>query len=418
MTLRTTRPLALAAAAALAVGSISATAHAQSTRPAADATPATQPAGQAQDAQPMIDQMAAAYGDLKSLDLAGTVTADFDVAGQKQNKSTPFTGAFQAPNSFRHDVPEEITVVSDGKSAYIYGIKENKYLKVDAPTGQQAVADLPVPLPGLLQQQDISLLLALVKNPGAFLTEGGVQATAGRPEQIDGTSYPVIAVNGQGTNIKLALDPDTHLVRRMTVDLADSMKQRGAPAVNKATVTLDYSKSKPGADLPADTFAFTPPAGATEFQQPQAGAEGQDPSAALEGKPAPDFTLQTLDGKTVKLSDLKGSVVVLDLWATWCPPCREGLPHLDETYQAMKGDGLKAFAVNVREEKAQVQGFVDQTKLKVPVLLDTEGKVSDAYMANAIPETVVIGKDGMVKKVVVGLNPEGVTSAIKSVMGK
>ena len=417
MTLRTPRPIALAAA--LAVASLALPARAQTTKPAGDAMPATQPAGQAQDAKPMIDQMAAAYGDLKSLQLAGTVTADFDVAGQKQNKATPFTGAFKAPNEFRHDVPEEITVVSDGKTAYIYGVKENKYLKVDAPTGKQAVADLPVPLPGLLQQQDISLLLALVKDPGAFLTEGGVAATAGQPEQIDGTSYPVISVVGQGTNIKLALDPDTHLVRRMTVDLADSMKQRGAPAVNKATITLDYTTSKPGADVADATFSFTPPAGATEFQTPAANAgEGQDPSAALEGKPAPDFSLQTLDGKTVKLSDLKGSVVVLDMWATWCPPCREGLPHLDETYQAMKADGLKAFAVNVREEKAQVQGFVDQTKLKVPVLLDAEGKVSDAYMANAIPETIVIGKDGVVKKVIVGLNPEGVTSAIKEVMGK
>jgi peroxiredoxin len=125
-------------------------------------------------------------------------------------------------------------------------------------------------------------------------------------------------------------------------------------------------------------------------------------AAAMEGKPAPDFKLKAADGKDVSLADLKGSVVILDFWATWCGPCRASLPELDKIYTGLKGKGLKAYAVNLREEKDTVEKFVDQTKLGIPVLYDTEGQTADKYGVTGIPQTVVIGKDGNVKKVVVG----------------
>ena len=125
-------------------------------------------------------------------------------------------------------------------------------------------------------------------------------------------------------------------------------------------------------------------------------------AAAMEGKPAPDFKLKAADGKDVSLADLKGSVVILDFWATWCGPCRASLPELDKIYADHKADGLRAYAVNLREEKDTVQKFVDQTKLGIPVLFDGEGQTADKYGVTGIPQTVVIGKDGNVKKVVVG----------------
>ena len=104
----------------------------------------------------------------------------------------------------------------------------------------------------------------------------------------------------------------------------------------------------------------------------------------------------------MSLADLKGHVSVLDFWATWCGPCVESLPHIDKINSDYADKGLKVYAVNLQETKPQVQKFLMSQKLTLPVLLDSDGATAKNYMANAIPETVIIGKDGVVKKVIIG----------------
>jgi thiol-disulfide isomerase/thioredoxin len=114
-------------------------------------------------------------------------------------------------------------------------------------------------------------------------------------------------------------------------------------------------------------------------------------------------------------------VTILDFWATWCPPCRASLPHLGEVYAKLKGDGLKVYAVNVAEDKPTVQAFIEKTKLAVPVLLDTDGSVAQKFDANAIPETVLIGKDGKIRKIFIGFSPETedqITAAAKAALAE
>jgi thiol-disulfide isomerase/thioredoxin len=132
-----------------------------------------------------------------------------------------------------------------------------------------------------------------------------------------------------------------------------------------------------------------------------------EPAMALAGKPAPAFTLKDLEGKSVELGQLKGSVVVLDFWATWCGPCVQSLPHIAELSREQGPKGLKVFAVNQQEGEAEVKQFLSaHSELNgLTVLLDSDGAVGAKYLANAIPETVVIGKDGVIKKVFVGAGP-------------
>ncbi len=137
--------------------------------------------------------------------------------------------------------------------------------------------------------------------------------------------------------------------------------------------------------------------------------------AALNGKPAPDFTLKELGGGEVTLSSLKGEVVVLDFWATWCGPCKVGLPLLDEFAKWAADEGLKCrvFAVNVMErasgEKSTevVKGFWDKQDYTVPVLLGSlDGALQKAYGISSIPITVIVGTDGVIAAVHRGYSPD------------
>lgn len=131
-----------------------------------------------------------------------------------------------------------------------------------------------------------------------------------------------------------------------------------------------------------------------------------DGPESLTGKEAPDFSLKTVDDKDVKLSSMKGSVVVLDFWATWCPPCRKSLPHIQKLSEDsdLAREGLKVLAVNDREGKDKIEPFLKDNKYTFTVPMDTEGKVMGDYKVTGIPATVVIGRDGTVKAAFVGFS--------------
>src|SRR6185312_9372226 len=189
-------------------------------------------------------------------------------------------------------------------------------------------------------------------------------------------------------------------------DLTAPLKQRRADLA-RALLTTDYTSVKPNTPARDELFAWSPPPGATDAAA-AAAAHPLDAVAAsaLEGKQAPAFKLKMLDGKTVSLSDLKGHVVILDFWATWCGPCRMSLPHLDKLYKAEKDKGLKAFAVDQQESDADVRQFVKQTGLSVPVLMDGDGRVGGQYGVEGIPQTVVVDKEGKVRRVFVGYSDD------------
>lgn len=131
-------------------------------------------------------------------------------------------------------------------------------------------------------------------------------------------------------------------------------------------------------------------------------------SHPLNGAPAPDFTLPHLNGETVRLADHKGKdVVVLDFWASWCPPCRKGLPVLDAVATRFQGQNVAVYAINIREGHELVSSFVNQNKLSLDVLLDDKGFVAEDYGVSGIPQTVVIDRFGTIQSVHVGVSPFG-----------
>jgi peroxiredoxin len=356
-------------------------------------------------ARKALDQMDAAYGKLTSLDLTGSMAQKIDAGGQQHSDQVAFTSSFLAPNFCRHEVQGNVVCGSTGKQAYAFLSKRNIYTSTDAPDGRVAMADLPKPLNELL---DPSLRFAMSKRVSEDLLAAASAISAGPDTTIDGAAFETLVVSTTDTSITLLLDSQTHLVRRATTDVSQLLVAQGVPNVKSASVTVDYTRTVGDAAMTPQQFAWTAPAGArdvTASRQAQADAPAES-ADKLVGQPAPDFKLVGLDGKTVSLADLKGSVAIVDFWATWCPPCRASLPHLNEVYDKFKADGLKVYATDLQEDKDTVQKFVDDTKLTVPVLLDSDGTTAASYRASAIPETVVIGKDGKIRNVFIGFSPE------------
>ena len=134
----------------------------------------------------------------------------------------------------------------------------------------------------------------------------------------------------------------------------------------------------------------------------EGGNAADSPHARMIGKAAPDFELKKLDGTLVKLSDLKGRIVVLDFWATWCGPCVASLPKITELGQEYKGAEVDVITVNIEQTSAEVRALLDRLKISPVVVLDSDGAVARAYQAQAIPQTVIIDRDGNLKQVIVG----------------
>lgn len=123
-----------------------------------------------------------------------------------------------------------------------------------------------------------------------------------------------------------------------------------------------------------------------------------------EGFLAPDFTLDTLDGNQITLFDLRGKVVVINLWTSWCPPCRAEMPAIENVYRANKQQGLEVLAVNStnQDSEANAAAFVQELGLTFPVLLDRDGSVSNRYQLRALPTTYFVDRQGVIRSVVPG----------------
>lgn len=121
---------------------------------------------------------------------------------------------------------------------------------------------------------------------------------------------------------------------------------------------------------------------------------------ALLKEPAPLLALQDLDGNERSLAqDIGKRIVVLDFFATWCPPCRESLPAYESVYQDYKDKGVAVYLVNLSEDETLVRRFLEEHGITIPVLMDPYREASEAYQVSTIPMSVVIGLDGVIEKV-------------------
>jgi thiol-disulfide isomerase/thioredoxin len=212
------------------------------------------------------------------------------------------------------------------------------------------------------------------------------------------------------------------LIQRITVDMSPMMRRLGRdgqevpPGMQemfkdmKVQMVMNFTNWAVNEPIASETFQFVPPPGAEkvaslmELNDEDEDAK-EEPSPLLD-KPAPVLQLKTLSGEAFDLGSEQGKhVVILDFWATWCGPCVKALPVLIELAKSYKARGVSFYAVDEQEEKAAIQAFIKKQKFDMIVLADKEGEAGEAFGVEGIPQTVIIDKQGVVRVVHIGYNP-------------
>jgi cytochrome c biogenesis protein CcmG/thiol:disulfide interchange protein DsbE len=137
-----------------------------------------------------------------------------------------------------------------------------------------------------------------------------------------------------------------------------------------------------------------PPSGSTAADRPAV--------LAQEGYLAPDFELVTLKGRPLRLDEVKGKVLLINFWATWCPPCRLEMPAMQQVYVQYRDQGFEILAVNLQEQDAQISAFAQEMGMTFPILVDRDGSVSSTYRVTSLPTTFVVDRSGTIRDRIVG----------------
>ena len=128
-------------------------------------------------------------------------------------------------------------------------------------------------------------------------------------------------------------------------------------------------------------------------------------SFAASNAPAPDFTLKSSTGENLRLSELKGQVVMINFWASWCGPCRQEMPELNEIQAKYEDLGFTILGVNVEENSSKANEMLAENPVNFPVLYDTENRVTELFKVDAMPSTILVDRDGNMRYLHKGYKP-------------
>jgi len=383
----------------------------------------------APEAQRVLDRLRAHLGELDRVTCTISMSVTMGTPEDEQKHDESMSFSVERPNRaairpIGEPVPQYLLVCDGQTLTQYFGPPLNKFQSDDAPESLpgllNAISFGMAPEPEMLMSSPHQTVLALMDEERFAALVGGAQAIThkGR-EDLDGQAHDRLHFSFA------RIDADVWVcaagpawVSRIVPDLTKMLDAMPGQAEElKAQMPRQEILFKDWASpekLAADTFRFTPPEGAekvasiAEAMQAQfsQGQDGEDQPSELLGKQAPELALELLGGGKAALEPHRGKeVVVLDFWATWCPPCVRGLPVVAKVTGDFKDKGVMFYAVNEQEPADTIRGFLENKKLSIPVALDKDGKAGERYGVTGIPQTVLIGRDGTVQAVHVGFMP-------------
>lgn len=396
-----------------------------------------------QEAKRILDRVRQHYADVQGVTVKVDMSTTMQMQGEEIKQEQPtLEVAAERPNKAALRVSqngEQYALISDGDTMWHYmGDVLDAYTEEPAP---QSFGDI-INAASFGQQQDSSSLLMMPHIIVLALMDGeqfnqlidGAQSVRSMgQEEVDGKTYDRLRIETDTIDADMWVrSGEEAWVDRIQPDMSKMFEgmqgMEGAEDFAPPKFEVAFREWTEQEQVAEDAFAFDPPddakkvASLMEAMQEQMGQDmgmGDQAQNDLLGKPAPDVELQLLSGGTMSLAKHKQNkeIVVLDFWATWCPPCVRGLPLVSGVAKEFADKGVVFYAVNVREQPETIKAFLEKNKLDIKVPLDSDGKAGEAYGVTGIPQTVIIGKDGTVQAVHVGFAP-GSENQLRDELGK
>jgi thiol-disulfide isomerase/thioredoxin/outer membrane lipoprotein-sorting protein len=273
--------------------------------------------------------------------------------------------------------------IADGKTEWVLSRSSNTYTKISlAPTAWTPISDF--------ENIDQHIVDAEIMREEQYVANGkNVKVYV-----VGVTRNPWPQGTLPNTNLMMyRIDEMTFAVYEVTNHTPDQIDE---------TETTVYTNLNWNGHIPDTTFTFSPPPSSKE-------ASSTLPSApritTLIGTEAPDFTLQSMDGKKVSLHNFRGKVVIVDFWASWCPPCRAEMPYLQNLHQKFADKGLVVLGLDSGEDFETVAQFAKQGPYTFTLLLGGEPAVDTSYYVGALPTTFIIDRQGKILYQNAGFGP-------------
>lgn len=387
------------------------------------------------EARRLLDEVAQVYRGLPAYVDEGSFTFMLKINDKPQEQTTDLRIAFERPNKLAME-SDGVRLASDGTTLLTTQSAVKKYIKQEAPEKISLATLLTGPLGAMLvgspvQMPALILLGMLVDDrPVDRLVEGARSVVLEDDRKLDGqTLKSVMIEQEQGPGLRLLIDPETRLLRRIELIVpASQLQAKAPPKTTLSDLNIAWTSGAIQTEAPApETFAANPPEGFEEVQPAEPAASGETAKNPLLGQAAPDFGFDLIEEdafKAVSQADLKGKVVVLDFWATWCPPCRKELPEIrDLADRLAKGrDADKVAVIAVSEDhdddRAEVRALIEKTlkELDVATLpngpvgrvaLDFDSSAANAFGVAGLPTLVLLDAQGVVQAFYVGFE-EGI----------
>lgn len=361
--------------------------------------------------EPLFDSLADANVSRATVEML----ADSVMNGQVvQSETSTFQIASSDPNKFTVYLkqPEQRTrLYCDGKT-FVAAMAPDAYFELpEVISIQRAVTDLPVPM-GPYPEPLLALTMAGA-NPAISFVAGmksinlidqkpfrdKVPASHVRGVQADGVIWDLWVTNEASPKpLRLLIDMTPMLIASDQVHVPEGFSYQ---------VRYDFLTWRVTGDVDNSLFVFSPAKDAIKYKSLDdyfASIAGVNDEHPLLGTAMPAFKGETVDGKPFDSRILKDRVVVLDFWASWCAPCLAAMPVIESVVKDFADQKVLLIAINTGEEGQKVAEFLKQQKLELNVLLDPDGKIADGFVVDAIPQTILIGKDGTIEAVHVGFD--------------